>query len=122
MTIAVDIAATSDSYGEFLRNFEQQLNQSIVTAFQGASATVESIMATAEEDGNFDPSSIAALAEDDLFKEFMEVSGREMLDFTSSNYSEKYAIIAEYYANVKNLEVKALEISKQNYQRDLEEY
>ena len=122
MTIAVNIAATSDSYGEFLRNFEQQLNQSIVTAIQGASATVEGIMTTAEEDGNFDPSSIAALAEDEQFKEFMEASGREMLDFTSSNYSEKYAIIAEYYANLKQLEMEALETSKENYQRDLEEY
>jgi hypothetical protein len=38
-----------------------------------------------------------------------------MLEFTSANYSEKYAIISQFYADLKAAEYDALATSKENY-------
>lgn len=122
MDIMVRVSATSDSFDEFKRNFEQALNESFLQSFQDSSANIENIMATAEETGKFAEGDIKALEEDANFQAYLEESGQTMLEFTSANYSKKYAIISEFYADLKAAEYDALEASKSNYEADLAEY
>ena len=122
MDIMVKVSATAESYDEFRRNFEQALNDAFLTSFQNSSANVESILANAEETGAFSTSDIKSLEEDENFQAYLEETGKTMLEFTSANYSEKYAIISQFYADLKAAEYDALATSKENYQADLAEY
>jgi TP901 family phage tail tape measure protein len=122
MDIMVRVSATADSFDEFKRNFEQALNESFLQSFQDSSANLENIMATAEETGQFAEGDIKALEEDANFQAYLEETGQTMLEFTSANYSKKYAIISEFYADLKAAEYEALEASKANYEADLAEY
>lgn len=122
MDIMVNVSATAESYDEFQRNFEQALNDAFLQSFQDSAANVEGIMASAEETGKFAAGDIKALEEDENFQDYLEESGKTMLEFTSANYSEKYAIIAGFYADLKAAEYESLENSKANYEADLAEY
>ena len=122
MEIMVNVSASSESYDEFQRNFEQALNEAFLSSFQNSAGTVESVMASIEETGAFSAEDVGALKNDENFQEYLEETGKTMLEFTSANYSEKYAIIAGFYADLKAAEYEALETSKQNYQDDLAEY
>ncbi len=122
MDIMVNVSATAESYDEFQRNFEQALNDAFLQSFQDSAANVEGIMASAEETGKFAAGDVKALEEDENFQAYLEESGKTMLEFTSANYSEKYAIIAGFYADLKAAEYESLENSKANYEADLAEY
>ena len=122
MQIALQVSADSSSYDEFMRGFEQALNQSILSSFQNSSAGVEELMATMAEGNNLTADQIDTLEQDENFQAYLEETGQTMLDFTSANYSERYRIISSFYADLKASEYEALENSKQNYEADLAEY
>ena len=122
LQIALRVSAESSSYDEFMRGFEQALNESILESFQNSASGVEDLMATMSEGKNLTAAQIDTLEQDENFQAYLEETGQTMLDFTSANYSERYRIISSFYADLKASEYEALENSKQNYQADLAEY
>lgn len=120
--LMVKVSAESSSLDEFARNLEAAANDAILTGYQNASAGVESIEASAEETGQISAADMDVLEQDELFQEYLEQSGQDMLDFTTATYAEKRNIIAGYYAELKASESEALQNSKDNYQADLAEY
>lgn len=120
--LMVKVSAESNSLDEFARNLEAAANDAILTGYQNASAGVESIEASAEETGQISAADMDVLEQDELFQEYLEQSGQDMLDFTTATYAEKRNIIAGYYAELKASESEALQNSKDNYQADLAEY
>ena len=122
LQIMVDVSATAESYDEFKRGFEQALNEAVYNSLQNSASSVEGIMGSIEETGQITSADISTLEQDENFQEYLEATGQTMLDFTKKTFSERYHIIASFYADLKAAEYESLEASKENYQADLAEY
>jgi hypothetical protein len=55
-------------------------------------------MSSLTENGSLSEGELDTLEQDENFLEYLEKSGKTMLEFTYANYSEKYAIISGFYA------------------------
>ena len=122
MQLAVEVSASTDSWDEFNREFSSRLRESLLSTTQSAASEAKTILDSAAESGEFTAGDTQTLLSNDTFTKYLKDQGKTELEFTHANYSEKMAIVSQYYADLRLLENKQLEEAKQNYEEDLAEY
>ena len=122
LELAIDIAATSESLDEFKREFSHAAKESLSDSFFESASDAKEILDAVNEKGEFGEGDLNALKSDINFADWLESTGREMIDFTTAAYSEQYSIVSQFYTDISQLGTDLLDLDKANYEEDLAAY
>ena len=111
LQIAVDVSADAQSLDDFTRKLENALNEATYTAITGAIESVENVL----EDGDLTPEELTTLENEEKFKEYLEAQSMSLIEFTTSTYTEQYAIVNDYYTKLRILQGEVMETQEANY-------
>lgn len=100
MSIAVSIAATSESIEEFSEKMQQAMIESTRTGLMQSAETASTAMQESLEAGRID---LTSLLNDDNFLEYLEEIGSSATAITAESYEEQYRIISEFHAKVNSM-------------------
>lgn len=116
--VAVNVATSTDNLEQFRMELEQALSDEFIVDVKASSETASRIVSK----GQISEADEKQLKKDKNWIDFLEASGRTQVEFAKKTNSEKIAIVSEYYATLKGLEMQGLEHAKEVYANDLAEY
>ena len=116
MSIAVSIAATSNSMDEFSEQLQQALVVSMRKGLEESQQVVLTTLANAAETGKID---FTDLFNDDNFTTYLENLNMSREALVAQSYEEQYRIISDFYAKVQELEYDSYSSQQELYYQSI---
>ena len=118
---AIDAAGTATSLTDWALKFEQNKQKFLCDSYESSASTLEDLLSTAAENNQFSASDLQSLIDTDKnFQEYLNSQNIEQNEFLASGYMEQYALLNEYYANLKQNQQDSIELQEKAYQNELE--
>lgn len=119
LKLAVSVAGDTESIDEFARVFEQKITEASLDSYENTVETLENTMKYATEEGKFQDSDLEALRSNNDFNNYLETfRGMDYDIFRSEDYQEQYALISDFYSFIRNNMNETYEYQKQLYQQE----
>lgn len=122
LDMAIELAASSQSLDDFARQFQHVTTNALLNSVNTTKSDVSNMLTAADENGKFSQADFDLLENNEHFAEWLEANQMTMNDIVYASYTEQYNMISQFYADVNALQRESLEQSKENYQKDAQEY
>lgn len=122
LDMAIELAASSQSLDDFARQFQHVTTNALLNSVNTTKSDVSNMLTAADENGKFSQADFDLLENNEHFAEWLEANQMTMNDIIYASYTEQYNMISQFYADVNALQRESLEQSKENYQKDAQEY
>ena len=118
--LAIEVMADADSIEEFEHEMMLLQAKRETVKYDDMASSLSTMMTESQKEGSFSASQMTSLSSNEQFQSFLGDNGISSADkFAAMNYSEQYALVAEFYADVQALRHESLQYQKELYYEDL---